>query len=78
MAIILSSSLSRLLHLDRISRAGGYIHPDSAEDDAEGTYRGSFINAIGGRGRPRHAGGNHQHNVEDENRLIDQLDEELG
>lgn len=71
MAIILSSSLSQMLRLDRVSR-GGYTHPDNT--DGTGGQRGSFINAIGGR-RARHNQGGRS-NVDAENQLIDQLDEE--
>ena len=71
MTIILSSSLSRLLRLDRVSR-GGYTRSDDDGDD-DAPQRGSFINAFGGR-RARHS----SNNVEAENQLIDQLDEDLG
>lgn len=64
MAIILFSSIGRALQLNR-SPPGGYIHANGAR-----TSRG-LMSAIGGR-----RGGENRSDVDEENRLIDQLDEE--
>lgn len=68
MTIILLSSLTRCLRLDRLSiRRRGYSRADTTAGGAAGA-RGGIIGAIGGRGGTR--------DVDAENRLIDQLDEE--
>lgn len=71
MTIILFSSLTRLLRLDRIAiRRRGYSHVDTGTGTAGAQHRGGLIGAIGGRG------GRAARDVDAENRLIDQLDEE--
>ncbi|KAL2014708.1 hypothetical protein VTN00DRAFT_2233 [Thermoascus crustaceus] len=70
MTIILFSSLTRCLRLDRLSiRRRVYSRADITAGGVAGA-RGGIIGAIGGRG------GQGTRDVDAENRLIDQLDEE--
>ena len=68
---ILCSSLCRCLPLDRLKQTGRYTHLNDGRRSSGG--RRGLAGAIGGRGTGDRSG---RRDVDEENRLIDQLDEE--
>lgn len=72
MAIIGFSSLGNCLNINRFKSQGGYTGLSNERGSSGSGGRRGLVGAIGGRGtsnRPRRS-------VDEENRLIDQLDEE--
>lgn len=70
----LFSSLSNCIGLNRLGSSRGYTHVSNGQ---EGGGRRGLVGAIGGRGTVGGRGSSRRANdIEEENRLIDQLDEE--
>ncbi|KAN0079745.1 Mannose-6-phosphate receptor binding domain containing protein [Elaphomyces granulatus] len=69
--IIIFSSLTSCFRQRHTSGGGGYIRVNDSN-----RQRGGIIGAIGGRGRGADQGRGNRVDVDEENRLIDQLDEE--
>lgn len=72
MAVIAFSSLCACLSLDRFKRPGGYVGLSNGGGSSVSGGRRGLVGAIGGRGTNNRPG----RSVDEENRLIDQLDEE--
>jgi cation-dependent mannose-6-phosphate receptor len=70
MTVIIFSSLCSCLRLDRLKSRRGYTHLPNGQS---GGRRG-LVGAIGGRGPGNSS--SRRPDLEEENRLIDQLDEE--